>query len=186
MRDELDKALCEKYPKIFVNRHGDPRETLMCWGFEIGDGWYDIIDLACGEMQNHIDWRNGQHERAVKFNAMLAKAIAGDHTELDEYVNSTYIEEARKQYKEKILKIGLRPVPEAVNQVIAVQIKEKFGTLRFYFDGGDEFCRGVEAMATSMSARTCEVCGKPGKKRGASWLYTACDDHTKESDREDV
>jgi hypothetical protein len=29
MKPELDTLLCERYPKIFVNRHGDPKETLV-------------------------------------------------------------------------------------------------------------------------------------------------------------
>ncbi len=37
MREELDKLLCEKYPRMFVNRNADMRETAMCWGFEHGD-----------------------------------------------------------------------------------------------------------------------------------------------------
>lgn len=39
------------------------------------------------------------------------------------------------------------------------QIKEKFGTLRVSYSGGDDFCRGVVEMATGMSGRICGVCG---------------------------
>ena len=42
MRKELDEKLCEKYPLIFKNRHADMTETAMCWGFECGDGWFNI------------------------------------------------------------------------------------------------------------------------------------------------
>ena len=47
MRKELDETLCAKYPEIFRDRHGDMRETAMCWGFDCGDGWYNIIDTLC-------------------------------------------------------------------------------------------------------------------------------------------
>lgn len=179
MSPELDKQLCEKYPKIFRDRHGDMRETLMCWGFDCGDGWYNILDAACANMQHHIDWHNDTRERNIKFNDMLAKARAGDHTELDEYVN-VYREDARQKYKNSILNGENRNVNEPIPQVIAVQIKEKFGTLRFYYDGGDEYCRGIEAMAESMSARTCETCGTPGKLRHGGWVRTLCDQHAEE------
>ena len=33
MRQELDQLLCERYPKIFANRHADMKTTAMCWGF---------------------------------------------------------------------------------------------------------------------------------------------------------
>ena len=133
MREELDKKLCEKYPKIFANRHKPMTETAMCWGFDCGDGWYNILDLACSQIQSHIDWKN-----------RFAKT-----------------EE------------------EKISQVIADQVKEKFGTLRFYISGGDDYIRGIISMAEAMSARTCETCGNPGSLRGHHWYYTACDEHTK-------
>jgi hypothetical protein len=65
--------------------------------------------------------------------------------------------------KSSFIKREERKVPELVDQVVAKQIKEKFGTLRFYYDGGDEFIRGLDSMAASMSSVTCEVCGTPVK-----------------------
>lgn len=55
MKAELDARLCEKYPKIFANRHGDIRTTCMAWGFECGSGWYWLIDNLCGCIQKYID-----------------------------------------------------------------------------------------------------------------------------------
>ena len=57
MRDELDEALCKKYPKIFKNRDGSIMDTCMAWGFECDSGWFDIIDILCHEIQHHIDWK---------------------------------------------------------------------------------------------------------------------------------
>jgi hypothetical protein len=45
------------------------------------------------------------------------------------------------------------------------QIKEKFGGLRAYYYGGDEFIRGAVWMAESMSYITCEATGEKGKLR---------------------
>jgi hypothetical protein len=73
-----------------------------------------------------------------------------------------------------------QPVPDEVPQVIVDQVKEKFGTLRFYYHGGDDIIDGMVRMAESISGFTCEKCGAPGKMRGRGWLYTACDTHTKE------
>jgi len=62
----------------------------------------------------------------------------------------------------------------------AVQVKEKFGTLRFYIDGcsGETFKVAYAEIseAESRSAKTCEDCGKPGKLRGSGWYRTLCDD----------
>jgi hypothetical protein len=45
------------------------------------------------------------------------------------------------------------------------QIKEKFGGLRAYYYGGDEFIRGAVWMAENMSYITCEATGEKGKLR---------------------
>jgi hypothetical protein len=65
------------------------------------------------------------------------------------------------------------PVP----QVVAAQIKEKFGGLRFYYDGGDEYVSGLVVMAETWADSTCEVCGAPGTRRGGGWIKTLCDEH---------
>jgi hypothetical protein len=62
-----------------------------------------------------------------------------------------------------------------VMQVVADQVKEKFGTLRFYYHGGDEVVEGMVMMAESLTYRTCEGCGCPGEKRGGAWIKTLCD-----------
>ena len=59
-------------------------------------------------------------------------------------------------------------------QVIVEQVKEKFGTLRFYYTGGDEYIAGLVSMAESMSGVTCEGCGNPGERRGGGWVHTYC------------
>ena len=56
------------------------------------------------------------------------------------------------------------------------QIKEKFGTLRFYCDGdgGDEIGKLIE-RAEQESAITCETCGtKEGVTTEGSWILTLC------------
>lgn len=60
------------------------------------------------------------------------------------------------------------------------QIKEKFGGLRFYVDGGDEATHGMIRMAESWADRTCEVCGAPGHSRQGGWIKTLCDTHDAE------
>lgn len=69
---------------------------------------------------------------------------------------------------------------EGCPPVIVRQIKEKFGGLRFYYDGGDDCVDGMVRMAESWAARACEVCGKPGKSRDSGWIRTLCDEHEAE------
>ena len=125
MRQELDSLLCQKYPKMMVNRNKNMQETCMCWGFECGDGWYNILNQLMGNIQHHIDWKN------------------------------------RKE--------------EVVAQVTLDQVKEKFGTLRFYYSGGDDAIDGMVRMAESMSGVTCEECSAPAQTHGPGWIRTICE-----------
>ena len=54
MRKELDEALCRNFPNLYSRRHGDPRDTCMCFGFECGDGWYDLIREASRKIEELI------------------------------------------------------------------------------------------------------------------------------------
>lgn len=61
------------------------------------------------------------------------------------------------------------------------QVKEKFGTLRFYARGlpadpvARDACYARIMKAEQESAQTCEECGKPGMLRSERyWLLTLC------------
>lgn len=71
-------------------------------------------------------------------------------------------------------------IPDKIAQVVVTQIKEKFGGLRFYYEGGDEYIDGVVDMAELWASRTCEECGKPGQSRSGGWIRTLCDEHEAE------
>jgi hypothetical protein len=61
-------------------------------------------------------------------------------------------------------------------QVVAEQIKEKFGGLRFYVRGGDDSTDAFISFAEVMSLKICETCGNSGKQQSVSgWVHTACD-----------
>lgn len=55
------------------------------------------------------------------------------------------------------------------------QIKEKWGLLRVYLSGGNDYMAGVVRMAEDISGTVCEVCGKPGSQRKGGWIKTLCD-----------
>jgi len=71
---------------------------------------------------------------------------------------------------------------KTVPQVVATQVKEKFGTLRFYYNGGDDVIDGMVRMAESWSAVACEECGAPGTQNSQGWIKTLCETHRKERD----
>lgn len=118
MKTILDQKLCEKYPEIFRDRYADMTTTAMCWGFDCGEGWYEIIDDLCQE----------------------------------------------------IMQVCGEVVP------VATQVKEKYGTLRFYIDSGNDAVFEAISKAEERSSKTCEICGKSGVLRDkAGWYTTLCD-----------
>lgn len=146
MREELDKLLCKKYPKMMVNRNKPMQETCMCWGFECGDGWFNILDQLMANIQHHIDWKEKQRNWIIVSNSKMAPE-------------------------------EMQEVPPEIQQVTLDQVKEKLGTLRFYYSGGDDYISGLVSMAESMSGVTCEKCGKPGETMGTRWFTTRCEEH---------
>ena len=88
----------------------------------------------------------------------------------------------RNSQRERLLKENPygHTVPDAVPQVVVAQIKEKFGGLRFYYEGGDEQIHGMVRMAEAWADRSCEECGAPGKSRRSGWIKTLCDAHEAE------
>jgi hypothetical protein len=118
----------------------------MCWGFDCGDGWFDIIDTLCSLIQNDVDntIRSQQYE--------ITKGLISPEN----------------------------VVPEEDLQVVATQVKEKFGGLRFYVTGANDRVRGMIDMAEAMSYQTCDVCGNPGKAVNDGWVVTLCEPHRAE------
>jgi hypothetical protein len=55
------------------------------------------------------------------------------------------------------------------------QVKEKYGGLRLYFSGGDEYVEGLVSMAEAMSYKICEVCGNKGQPNKGGWITTLCE-----------
>ena len=80
----------------------------------------------------------------------------------------------RKKYLEENDPEKLQQEPEYF-PVKFDQIKEKYGTLRIYFSGGDEYVEGLVSMAEAISGKICEVCGNKGQPNKGGWITTLCD-----------
>lgn len=74
--------------------------------------------------------------------------------------------------------------------VAAVQVKEKFGGLRFYVElRGDEIDNLVQDcvhalinQAERQADMRCEVCGEYGVRRSGGWIKTLCDKHAEDGE----
>jgi hypothetical protein len=81
----------------------------------------------------------------------------------------------------------LRPTGD---MIIIKQLKEKFGTLRVYWQGAvdndtDALIDDAILLAAFRSEVTCQTCGQPGqmRKSGFGWYHVACDSHAERGDR---
>lgn len=188
MTEEQDNQLVTKYPKIFANRYKSMQETCMCWGFECGSGWYNILDQLCCNIQSHIDHNIKVVNTALQYNEAIERALHGNPSFLINHFTYDDTPSAKEYAAKKVHEIlscpepQMRTVPATIPQVVASQVKEKFGTLRFYYEGGDDHIDGMVRMAEAMSSVTCEVCGVPGEMRQkgpGAWISTLCDEHAK-------
>jgi len=168
MRKDLDEALCAKYPLIFKDRNGNMQHTAMCWGFECGDGWYNIIDTLCGILSS--EYRGAKNRYEYLLETGVGNVLYGT-----KIVTQEDLDEAKTRLDEETAKVP-----------VAVQVKEKFGGLRFYVQAATDKHYNYISFAESMSYVTCEQCGNPGKRYTDGWHKTLCDIHAAMDGREEV
>jgi hypothetical protein len=82
---------------------------------------------------------------------------------------SSKIEKLLKEQKEKY------PNDEIFPSV--AQVKEKFGTLRFYITVAIDEIYNLIDEAEKESSKICEICGKEGKLNNGPWYQTLCYEH---------
>lgn len=117
------EQLFHKFPQIFQERMLPETESAMCWGLQVGDGWYSLIDALCTQLQRLTD-------------------------------------------------------QDGAPQIVATQVKEKFGSLRFHTRESDERQKAMIELAREISVRTCDVCGAPGQVVCMRSMATPrCTDH---------
>jgi hypothetical protein len=166
MSPELEHKLIEKYPDLFQDVNKSPRETLICFGAECGDGWFEILDNLCGYITHlqksrtfFLSLKDGEfkdfHCPGVKFMQIKEK-----YGTLRVYWNFAEIE----NYEE--IKSKLKS-PEQLDEYI----NKYYDTV----ENAIEFCEYLSSI-------TCEECGKPGKLYTGGWYITLCPEHAKERD----
>jgi hypothetical protein len=149
MDAELENKLYEKYPQFFSNKDKGIMQSCMAWGCECGNGWFDIISSLCWMIKQHEDNKRWQKEFKNKQNQEIKDSMG------------ITIEGEEPEY-----------FPVKFDQV-----KEKYGTLRVYFSGGDEYVEGLVSMAEAISGKICEVCGNKGQPSKGGWISTLCESH---------
>ena len=165
--DEFQKHMEDNFPRMLAGNYG---------GFAVGEGWYGIIESLCANIDHHIKWKRDSRARALRMDRARDKGIESVLTLL------TKGKDASSWDVERAEGIMATPpaIPEYVTRVTVAQVKEKFGGLRFYYNGGDDYVRGLVTMAESWADKTCEKCGNLGTHRHGGWIRTLCDAHEAE------
>jgi hypothetical protein len=55
MKKELDEQLCREFPLLYVDRNASMQNTCMCWGFDVGDGWFKPIYELSQKLEKLIE-----------------------------------------------------------------------------------------------------------------------------------
>lgn len=167
--EEFEQKMAIEFPRYYG-------EDCHFGGFAIGEGWYQIISLLTHQIDAHTKWKRNTRAYQLRLNrarnkgrdAVLAFICKGK-------VPSMWEEERA----DSIMLSPLEITPY-VPWVQVRQIKEKFGGLRFYYDGGDDTISGMVTMAEVWAGRVCETCGERGTQRSGGWIRTLCDKHEAE------
>src|ERR1035437_9972414 len=119
----------QKFEEL-AKRHPDLFQKSGDFEFSIGAGWYGIIDTLCDLISYRVENAKSRLKYAMENpDAKFNRPIA----ELERDVVS-----------------ALEELPEIA------QVKEKFGTLRFYVHGGTSEMSNYIEFAESMTAHVCE------------------------------
>ncbi len=148
--NRLKNELMDKYPLLYADRHESMQRTAMCWGLEVGQGWLPLIDELSAKLEKVI-------EKFIQDNPNLPCAqcveLKDNHKNEDHVYQSSH--------------------PRAS------QVKEKYGTLRFYISGCTDEIDALISDAERRSAKICEECNSPGQQYGGGWVTTLCEECAK-------
>jgi hypothetical protein len=211
MNRDLTQRLVRRFPVLYQDYHSPMSQTCMCWGFDHGDGWFEIIWQISLAIEEELDYswfrkrwflfKKSFFRCWNKFLNTLSpvrldkQAQAGSGTKEDPY-RWVVVEKAprdwlaiaasvvlperatngiRLSWQSRIQKLGFKAFIVLPNTGFAVQqVKEKFGTLRFYCPGNDAIDKYIR-LAERLSSVTCEDCGKRGTPNDCGWIRTQCD-----------
>jgi len=172
-KEKFEKKLYRKFGFIYRKHSLPMSQTCMCWGIATGNGWYQLIwDLSAditkalkkGYKRCYNIYRNTTTDRfsdTVLFKTRflwLANLFTRTFKSLEMYDDGFSVE----------------------------QVKEKFGTLRFYTRNSTKEIDKLIDKAEVRSEMTCEVCGmftRESNLKGENWVYNMCDTCWAKSDK---
>ncbi len=164
MSPELEHKLIEKYPALFKDRHRPPTESLMCFGCEFSDGWYNIFSDLCEYLEMISDYKD------------MVKLKPEYHTpENHGYMHVKRPSISFTQVKEKYGTMRVYWIGNGVDgwEEIKEKLDPSVDTNKIY----DRYYEKIENAidyVSFLSGKTCEECGEPGKVYTNGWYMCRC------------
>ena len=171
MKQELDDKLVNTFPLLYRNRHKNMRSSCMAQGFSHDEGWYNLLFELSAKLEALIQ------KQVVESDPSICEC--GCNVECHDDTNkctNVFFTRDGKDYK--CLCENFHVACAAADQV-----KEKFGSLRFYMSNATEEMRDLVREAEEKSGSMCEICGEFGTMRSGGWIRCLCDQHAKEMNR---
>lgn len=178
MSPEKSHYLFKTYRELFPNR-GNLQRSLMGFGFECSDGWFTLIERLLQTCHAPV---YQAREALERLEARYAKGLDEATTPLPDHIKSHFGVQTWQAYKERLEEDLAKAVKEAPE---VLQVKEKFGGLRFYVSGATPEIQAAIDFAESLSHTICEECGNKGFIVGRSWIRTLCPTHIEETHGEE-
>ncbi len=151
MNEKNTEKLFKDFPEFFDDRKKGMMVSLMGFGFECSDGWFDLIYNLCSDIK---EW---------------------------------YLNNESNHHNDETNEIELKKGIPKHFQV--QQVKEKFGSLRFYISAAPQAIHDMIHKVENRSYYICEECGKDITKINygdnnyhsfyrdeLSWIRTLCDE----------
>lgn len=176
MKPELDEKLVRAFPNLYSDRYIGNKSSGMRWGFSCGDGWFDIIWDLSSKLEKIIEDYIEENPDISCANCACSKTKHyGSKTIspgrcLSIHVDQESEGEPPENYYACFCDKYRGDYPRAL------QVKEKFGGLRFYMTSADDQIYDLIRKAEEESYSTCEYCGSNGELRDTRWRRTLCDD----------
>lgn len=167
MSPKLEQKLIEKYPVLFRDKDKSPRESLMCFGCEFSDGWYNIFDNLC----DYLSLLAG-HEMMLRVK---------DEYKTDENKGYIWVKSPTvsfTQVKEKYGTMRVYWIGNGIDNYDDINSKlanpeDMESQVKRYYDKVEHAIDYTEFLSSTV----CEVCGESGKLYTNGWYMTRCKKH---------
>lgn len=159
----LEKELVERYPTLYQDYGGDPKQICMSRGFEHGDGWFRIIE----ELSAKLDTIARKCEITI-----IADQVKEKFGTLRFYYGVSGLERVLELEENA----EIRVVESETKAVLTMTIRSKSPKVEKIYQEIHSAIKDAEEL----TRKTCMFCGNAGSLRTKLYWHVSCDKCEKE------